>query len=325
MRFNRLDLNLLFVLDTLLSELSVTKTAKRLYLGQPAVSAALARLREHYQDELLIQVGRRMEPTPLAQNLALPIKEALNRMQIIANVRPHFDPLKAQRRFTLTVSDYIGTILMPSLNRALEEQAPGIQITIRPTALPVRHGVHPVVEALDRRNNDFAIMPAEYASNIHSAEPLLKDTYTCIAWEGNTHIGKRLTLEKYLELTHAVAEFDEGRIRSRDTIAIEALGHKRNIGVITEGFTTLPYLIVGTRMIATVQTRLARLYAQTLPLRLLTLPFHIPPIVETIQWHKFKDHDQTNIWFRQLLHRVAAELGPPAPRRQSRAQTGGKA
>lgn len=320
MRFNRLDLNLLFVLDTLLSELSVTQTAKRLYLGQPAISAALARLREHYQDELLIQVGRRMEPTPLAQNLALPIKEALNRMQIIANVRPHFDPLKAQRRFTLTVSDYIGTILMPPLNRALEKQAPGIQITIRPTALPVRHGVHPVVEALDRRNNDFTIMPSESTSDEHSAVPLLKDTYTCIAWDRNTEIGKRLTLEKYLELTHAVVEFDEGRIRTRDTIAIEALGHKRKVGVIAEGFTVLPHLIVGTQTIATLPTRLAYLFAQFLPLRLLAPPIKIPQLVETIQWHKFKDHDQTNIWFRQLLHAVASELGPPSPKRRNSAK-----
>lgn len=312
MRSNRLDLNLLIVLDTLLTEQSVTKTAKRLYLGQPAISAALRRLRDHYQDELLVQVGRRMEPTPLAQNLALPIKEALNRVHNIANIRPHFDPLKAQRRFTLTVSDYISVVLMPKLNQALEQHAPGIRITIRPTAMPVRNNIHPVVEALDRRDNDFTIMPSEITSDAHSSEPLLEDTYTCIAWENNSRIGKKLTLATYLDLAHALVEFDEGRIQARCTAAIEAQGHKLKAGVVADGFASLPHLIVGTQMIATVQTRLASLYAKLLPLRLFEPPVKIPRLVETIQWHKFKDHDQTNVWFRQLLHSVAAELGPPA-------------
>jgi len=318
MRLNHLDLNLLIVLDTLLAEQSVTRTAKRLYLGQPAISAALGRLRDHYQDQLFVQVGRRMEPTPLAQSLAAPVREALNRMQIIAHIRPHFDPLKAERRFTLTVSDYIGVVLMPRLTQALERQSPGIQVTIRPTAMPIRDNVHPVVEALDRRDNDFTIMPSEVTSDAHSREALLTDTYTCIAWKGNTRIGSKLTLNAYLESTHAVVEFDEGRIRARDTLAIEAMGHRRKIGLVADGFTMLPHLIVGTQMIATVQTRLARLYAELLPLRLLAPPVKISPLVETLQWHQFKSHDQTHMWFRNLLHSVASELGPADPIRGRR-------
>ena len=92
MRFNKLDMNLLVVLDALLATQSVGKAAERLFLSQPATSLALGRLREFFQDELLVSVGKAMVPTPLAAELAAPVREVLVQVQTISRARPTFDP-----------------------------------------------------------------------------------------------------------------------------------------------------------------------------------------------------------------------------------------
>src|SRR5262245_4933192 len=112
MRFNRLDLNLLVALDALLAEQNITRAAERLHLSQSAVSGALARLREHFQDELLVQVGRRMTRTPLAESLAQPVREILAQVQATVERRPGFDPSTSDRQFSIMVSDYVTTVLM---------------------------------------------------------------------------------------------------------------------------------------------------------------------------------------------------------------------
>ncbi len=249
-----------------------------------------------------------MVPTALAQNLAEPVKDILQRTHSVVNTRPQFNPAEAQRRFSISVSDYVAIILFPAVNRALAEQAPGIQISLRQTPIPQARVTHPVTEALDRRNNDFAIIPEEYHSESHSREPIMEDTYSCIAWNENKFIEDTLSLENYQKLNHAITEFDDGRIHARESLAIEHLGYKRSIGTITESFSQLPDLIVGTQMIATVQTRLAKLYSKRLPLKILKSPVEIPNVVEIIQWHKFRDYDQAMIWFRALLQNVAEKL-----------------
>ena len=112
MHFRNLDLNLLVVLDALLVEESVSKTAERLNLTQPAISNALARLRHHFQDDLLVRLGRQLVPTPLAQTLRDPVRDALLQIQSIADARPSFDPKTEQRQFTIVSSDYVAATLL---------------------------------------------------------------------------------------------------------------------------------------------------------------------------------------------------------------------
>ena len=115
MRFNRLDLNLLVALDALLTERSITKASERLNLSQSATSNALARLREYFDDELLVQVGRRMEPTPRAEGLRDAVRDVLVRVDATIAIQPEFDPSKSDRIFRIFVSDYTQMVFAPHL------------------------------------------------------------------------------------------------------------------------------------------------------------------------------------------------------------------
>jgi len=317
MRFHRLDLNLLVVLDSLLTESSVSRAAKRLSMGQPGVSAALARLREHFDDPLLVQVGRGMVVTPLGESLAEPVRDLLQRAQSIALHRPAFDPAVESRRFSVMTSDYTATVLMVPVQRLLAREAPGVHLTVRTVPAMPRAGSQLVPEALDRRHDDFALVPDGMTSPAHPHEALLRDDYTCIAWAENPHIGPRLTRKTFLALPHAVAEFDDGRVLSVDGAYLAARGLQRKVGLKVDRFTLLPEMVVGTDLIAIVQTRLAQLYASRLPLRLMPMPVRVPALVEVLHWQPYQSHEPAVTWFRQLLRRVAEQLPGPALRSRS--------
>ncbi len=132
MHFHKLDLNLLVALDTLLEEKSVSRAADRLNLSQSAMSSALSRLRDYFGDELLIPVGRRMEPTALALSLASPVRDILQRIRTTVQTRPSFDPGTAQRRFRIMTSDYLIEVLLAEAVRELAVIAPVIQLQVLP-------------------------------------------------------------------------------------------------------------------------------------------------------------------------------------------------
>ncbi|MEC4511813.1 LysR family transcriptional regulator, partial [Klebsiella pneumoniae] len=113
MRFNKLDLNLLVALDALLSEQNISRAAEKIHLSQSATSNALARLREYFDDELLVQVGRKMEPTPRAEALKDAVRDILVRVDATVAAQPEFGPAQANRLFRLFVSDYTMTTLIP--------------------------------------------------------------------------------------------------------------------------------------------------------------------------------------------------------------------
>jgi DNA-binding transcriptional LysR family regulator len=119
MRFHRLDLNLLVALDALLTERSVTKAGERLYLSQSAMSGALAKLREHFEDELIVQVGRKMVLTPLAESLQRRVRDVLKMAQSLLGSRPTFDPRTSERRFSIVSSDVVMSVLMDCVVRRL--------------------------------------------------------------------------------------------------------------------------------------------------------------------------------------------------------------
>lgn len=321
MRLHRLDLNLLVVLDALLTESSVGRAAKRLNLGQPAVSAALARLRDHFGDPILVPVGRTMVATPMALNLAAPVRDLLQRAQSIALHRPTFDPSVERRSFTVMTSDYTATVLMVPVQRLLTREAPHVQLTVRTVPAMMRPVAHMVSEALDQRHDDFALVPHSFSSEAHPHEPVLSDTFTCIAWTDHPHLGHRLTRKDFLQLPHAVVEFDDGRVSSIDSAYLATRGIQRKIGLRVDRFTLLPEMVVGTDLIAVVHTRLAQLYAERLPIRLMRVPVPVPPLIEVLHWQPYQSHDPAVTWFRQLLRRAADGL-PALPDEDQREPKG---
>ena len=178
------DLNLLVALDALLRECNVTQAGNRLNLSQPAMSGALARLRSHFQDELLVSVGRRMVRTPLGDELVEPVREILLQVRGTLEARSGFDPATSTRHL-----DDRGQRLRdrdPDGRRAAAGrcEAPHITFDLRPLGPRA-------VEALDNAELDFLIAPASADFEAHGSEVLFEDSFTCVAWSGNRGVGAR--------------------------------------------------------------------------------------------------------------------------------------
>ena len=300
MHFNRLDLNLLVALDALLAERNITRASERVHLSQSAMSGALARLRDYFHDELLVPVGRRMVPTPLAETLAGPVREILLKVETAVQARPGFDPGTSDRHFKLLMSDYVATVLMPPALPRIQRLAPEVTLELLPYS-------ESQWETLERGEVDFLIMPTQYLRSGHPSEVLFEDGYTCIAWSENELVGDALPLEQYLALGHVAVRFGQQRVPAYDEWFFNRYGHARRIEVVTNSFSSIPQLVVGTTRIATVHRRLARFYARYLPLKLVAPPVAMPPLSEAIVWHAYREADPGSIWLRHLLKEAARE------------------
>ena len=295
------DLNLLVALDALLRECNVTQAGNRLNLSQPAMSGALARLRSHFKDDLLVSVGRRMVRTPLGDELVQPVADLLLQARATLESRSGFDPTSSTRHLTIAASDYVMAILMADALRRVRCEAPHMTFDLRP--LGPRAG-----EALDSADLDFLIAPASAEFEAHASEVLFEDLFTCVAWSGNEAVGETLSPEEYLNLGHVVVNVGQDPVGNIDEVYLRRSKHRRRIEISTPSFFLAPQLVVGTDRIATITTRLALKYVQNLPIKLVPLPIEIPPLVEVLHWHRAHDQDPAHLWFRRLLKRAVAAL-----------------
>jgi len=298
MDLQQFDLNLLVALDALLTEKNVTHAGRRMHLSQSAMSGALARLREFFQDELLVPVGRGMVLTPLGEDLVQPVRDLLLQVRSTIGTRPRFNPATSDRHFTISVSDYVASVLVVELLRQVEREAPTVTFELRPFG-------RRAAEQLDQL--DFLVVPECYVSSAHPKEVLFEDTHTCIAWAKNPRVGATLTLEEYLALGHVAVRVAEGGTNFDERV-LQSMNHKRRIEVVTPGFDLAAHLVVGTERLATVPTRLAAKYAGLLPITLFPVPVDMPPMVEMVQWHQAHDGDPAHLWLRARLRDAVGSL-----------------
>jgi LysR family transcriptional regulator, nod-box dependent transcriptional activator len=310
MRFHQLDLNLLVALDALLAERNITLAGQRLHLSQSAMSSGLARLRDYFGDELLIQVGRKMQPTPLGESMVGPLRRILNDIQANIVAKPGFDPATSQRVFSIMMSDYAASVLMTRVARHAARVAPQVSFEL------LSNNVEAPDDVLNRGDVDLLVMPAQALTSEHPKLPLFVDDYVCIAWSGNPVVGDSMTLDEYLGLGHVVLQFSRGRVPTVDEWVLKQLGHVRRTEVIAMNFNLLAQFVVGTNRIATLQRRLAQYYAQVLPLKLLLPPLKLPSLTQCVHWNQAFDHDPGSVWLRNLLKQVAQDeseiVSPPA-------------
>ncbi len=302
MRFNQLDLNLLVALDALLTERNITAAGGRLHLSQSAMSSALARLRDYFADELLVQVGRRMVPTPLGESLTGPVRKILIEIQTTIASKPAFDPATSNRRFTLMMSDYVASVLMTTLIRRAADLAPAVGFEL------LNNNVVAPAEFIDRAQVDFLIMPAEFLSTEHPVEPLFVDDYVCVVCPNNVAVADTISLEQYLESGHVVVQFSRGHVPAIDEWFLSQHGHVRRIEVIAMNFNLVPQFIIGTRRIATMHRRMAEYFRRFAPLKIIPPPLNIPALTVAMQWHGSLDRDPGGLWLRKLLKETAEEV-----------------
>lgn len=306
MRFNKLDLNLLVALDALLSLKSISRAAEKINLSQSAMSNALARLREHLEDDLLVQVGRKMELTPRAESLQDAVRDVLVRVDTTITAKPVFQPATSDREFRLFVSDYSMVTLMPHL-LALAAQA---SHTVRFHFLPQQNQPQ---RLLDRGEADLLVIPRIYCSPDHPTEKLLDETFCCVVWrDGQLATPERapdgkLHLDTFRSAGH-VAFQPPGGVQTFEGNAMQQNGVVRRIEVSTFSFVGALSLVVGTNRIATVHRRLAAYGSQFLPLKVLEPPFELPTMNQVVQWHQYRTTDPGLVWLRGLLQRAVQTM-----------------
>jgi LysR family transcriptional regulator, nod-box dependent transcriptional activator len=300
MRYQKLDLNLLTALKALLIEKNVTRAGEVVHVTQSAMSGILARLREYFGDPLIVQVGRKMELTPLAESLAEPVSDVLLRIDATIATRPEFNPQTTRRRFSIVTSDYAATVLLLDVLRRVHHEAPGLSIEFcNPTA-------HAAAE-LEAGEVDFIISPEGFASPSQSRAVLFEDSYTLVVDERHPHSGASMSLEQYLALGHVAYRSGKGSPLF-ETWFGNRHGDTRRLEVTAHSFQLLPNLVIGTTRVATLHTRLAQQCGGNLPVRLIKPAFETPRLVQVLQWHTYRDFDPGNRWLRERILEGARKL-----------------
>ena len=307
MRFNRLDLNLLVALDALLTERSITKASERLNLSPSATSNALARLRDYFDDELLVQVGRRMEPTPRAQGLQEAVRDVLVHVDSTIAIQPQFEPSTSDRVFRIFVSDYTQMVFVPHVLALASEE----RCTARFEFLPQ---VSNPQRSLERGEADLLIIPRGFLSPDHPEETLYTEDFVCVVWRDGALARGDLTFERYLAAGHVLMQPPGNVGDSFEAWFVKRYGVTRRVAVTSYGFSALAAMVVGTDLIATVHARLARALQPAWPIELRTPPLPITAMEQGLQWHKYRTQDPGLVWLRGLLRRAVERMdGRPGP------------
>lgn len=302
MRFDGLDLNLLVALDVLLDTQSVTEASHRLHLSQPSVSAALGRLRDYFDDELLTQIGRKMMPTAKGQELAPAIKEMLNLVRFRITHADHYDAAQSQRQFHVITSDYAFDVLFSRVLARAAGEAPNVSFDIGPTGpTGTRNFVNGDI--------DLMITVGNYTLPEHPGQALFSDEDAIICWKGGK-FAAGVSETQFSEACQAVAVFGDERRSTVSDLHFQALSVERKITIFVPSFSALPGAVVGTDRIAVMHRRHAKIFETLYDIALHPLPIPGPGITEVVQWHRLREKDPGARWLIGLLTEEAAALQP---------------
>ncbi len=304
------DLNLLPVFEALLRTQSVTGAGRLIGLSQPAMSYALARLREQFADPLFIRAGRVMLPTPRAQELAVPIAEVLDglRRRVFAN--PTFDPALAGRAFTVCLTDVGGLVFLPALLKRLRELAPDTVLHSR--QLPALE----LVAALETGEVDIAIGYFPDLPGSLMQQRLYERSYVCAFREAHPEIGNELTLKQYVALDHAVVR---SPVRVHETVdrALARRRMSRRVVLSVPHYIVIPSILEQTDLVSTVPAEIGAVFARFARIRMVPLPVRVPNVVLRQYWHPRYQQDAANRWLRGLVSELFAEPRGGSPVRSA--------
>lgn len=296
-----IDLNLLVALGALLEDRNLTRAGARIGLSQPAMSAALSRLRRHFGDELLEREGRGYRLTPLGGQLLPTVQEALRQMEATMDRSPEFDPAASDREFSLAASDYTVSILADPLLRRVKQAAPGIRLELHPIPTDMSFSSHGIVK------HDVVVGPTGYDFPGRRLE-LFRDRFVCVVDPANPRLKDgALSLADLAELPHAKATFGHEQPTPADR-QLDELGVRRHVQVTVVGWLTVPFVVAGTGLVAIVPERLARRVADTVRLTVVEPPFGQVDLIETAHWHPSRAADPAVRWLLRTLQETAAQL-----------------
>jgi DNA-binding transcriptional LysR family regulator len=302
------DLKLLRTFLVLMAEKSVSRTAERLGISQPATSHALARLRELFQDPLLLRSRGGMVPTERAAEIELTVRRLLSEYDAMVAGGHPFDPAVSRRTFVLSAPEYAEHLLMPGISRRLRTEAPGIRIEVR---APDRDHAYELLES-GRVDLRIAWLPKPPVS-LRSMQ-LFQDRIVCIAHRDHPTIRGTLSLAQYLDAPHArplgTGRTTTGRVID-DAVERQGKGRKLDLVFLVQNFLTIPFLMAdGIDVIATLPLTLAQRFQQQQPLQILETPLRLPRVRYAAYWHERSQKDAGHRWLRALVADTARAAVP---------------
>jgi len=283
----KFDLNLLKVFDAIYKLGTITRAAEHLKVSQPAVSHALARLREIYSDTLFSRSPQRMKPTPIANDIAVNIDETLQQTRISLAKAGRFNASTSERHFKLIMSDVLGAAVLPLLVSNIAKAAPNMTIEVQ------QYPRYNAVEDLINGEVDFIISHFLPEHPKICKEKITEEEYACFVDSNHPCVKTDFDLEQYLAYQHIHASSRKDGKNYID-MALQALGEYRKIAYQTQDYLVTPYALVNSELILTSPKSIAVNYDFVK----LPVPFEIQPISIYLYWHTSRDSDPASRWLR---------------------------
>jgi DNA-binding transcriptional LysR family regulator len=296
-----LNLNLLPVLDALLAERSVSRAAARVGLSQPAVSNALAQLRGHFGDPLLVRKGNGMAPTERALALAGSLRAALLALEQGLQPPEAFDPARAQRGFTIMTNDFVAFAMLPRLLGRLQREAPGVALQIRAWQ------EHVVPPELARGEADLVLGFNRGLPVAHHATPLFQDRFVFVARRGHPAVPGKITLATYTKLKHVLVSHEPNARGVVDDVLAQR-GLSRDVALRVSHFLLVPPIIAATDYVAALSEIVAAPAEKSLRLQLLKMPVPFEAAMVHMVWHERTGASQAHAWLRGVVEDVGRSI-----------------
>ena len=298
MNLSKVDLNLFIVFDAIYTEANLTRAGQIVGITQPAVSNALSRLRETFNDPLFVRTAQGMIPTPMAQNIIGPVRNALQLLRVSVQESRIFNPLQANKTFRISMTDLIEAVILPPLFQRLRRQAPAVQIE---SFLAKRRET---TKELAAGRIDFAVdAPLNTDPQVRHVK-LLEDRYVCAMRKGHPLAKDKISLDDYLSLTHIHISSRRSGLGLVD-LALGKMGIQRKIALRSQHYLMASQVMQQTDMAMTVPESFAHRHG----LHAVDLPVNDVPAQEThLYWHESTDQDPANRWMREQLIELCQQV-----------------
>jgi len=296
MHISRVDLNLLVVLDTIYTEGGITKAAEKLHLTQPAISHALARLRDLFNDPLFERQGYKMVPTPLTKRLIDPLRESLQQLGAMLNDTQSFDPATAKKRFVIGMRDFMESTVMPPLMQTVLSTAPGVDIST------VRVNRRSLESELAGGTLDVAIDMLLPLTPAVKFTRISVDGLAVVARKGHPAVQGALDLDTYLAQRHILVTSRRQGPGFED-VEMHRLGVQRSIALRCQFYFAACRTVAQTDLLLTMPESYAHMANRQFGNQVLPFPVPLTPMDAYMYWHSSTDNDAANHWLRELMLR----------------------
>lgn len=298
MNINTIDLNLFLVFRAIYATRSVTAAGERLCMTQSAVSNALKRLRDRFNDPLFVRTPGGMQPTPMASQLASFVEEGLLRFSEAIERAHSFDPATSDRLIRIAMNDIGQSVLIPKFMGAMSVAAPGMRVeTVAPSS------EHETRQLLQDGDIDIAVGSWQPMGNGFHQQTLFNESFALLLRRDHPAGDRPLTVDEYLEAQHvAYRPSGASDLALQSALSNEGILARRKVVLTAAHFVGLASVVASSDLVLTVPCRLAEAMIRTqLGVRTTPLPFDLPPFPVRMQWHDRVHGDGAHVWLRELL------------------------